>query len=112
VHIPLIAAFAVTTALMSFLRMPCGVLVGFFLVHGLFSQSQSPVAYSKAIAAWFDKDRGLALGVAISGVGIRVAIIFLRELLPVTRLPDRSRIRRRRPSLSKLSARGGFRCAR
>ena len=31
--------------------------------------------YSKAISSWFDKKRGLALGIAISGVGLGTAII-------------------------------------
>ena len=75
VHLPMIVAFAFGTAAMSQLRMPFGVLVTIFLIHGMFGAGQSPVAYSKAIAAWFDKDRGLALGVAIAGVGAGVAII-------------------------------------
>ena len=75
VHMPMIAAFAVTTAMLSLLRMPYAVMAVIFAFHGLFGAGQSPVAYSKAIAAWFDEDRGLALGIAIAGVGLGVAII-------------------------------------
>jgi MFS family permease len=46
-----------------------------FVFHGFFGQGQSPIGYSKALTAWFDKDRGLALGIAIAGVGLGVAII-------------------------------------
>ena len=31
---------------------------------------QTPIAYAKAISAWFDRRRGLALGVAMSGIGL------------------------------------------
>ena len=75
VHIPMIAAFGVTTALMSMLRTPYPLMVAFFLLHGSFGAGQSPVAYSKAIAARFDKDRGLALGIAVAGVGLGVAMM-------------------------------------
>jgi MFS family permease len=34
------------------------------------SAIQSPIGYAKAIAAWFDRRRGLALGIAMSGVGL------------------------------------------
>ena len=75
VHIPMIFMFALATALLSQMRLPYALLVMFFLTQHLFSASQSPVAYSKAITAWFDKDRGLALGIAIAGVGLGVATI-------------------------------------
>ena len=41
----------------------------FALAEGL-SAIQTPIGYAKAIAAWFDRRRGLALGIAMSGVGI------------------------------------------
>jgi MFS family permease len=75
VHIPMIAAFAATTALMSLLRTPYSAMVLFFVLQGCFGAAQSPVAYSKSITASFDKDRGLALGIAIAGVGLGVAIM-------------------------------------
>jgi len=34
------------------------------------SAVQTPIGYAKAIAAWFDRRRGLALGIAMSGVGL------------------------------------------
>jgi MFS family permease len=34
------------------------------------SAIQTPIGYAKAIAAWFDRRRGLALGIAMSGVGL------------------------------------------
>src|SRR5438874_103603 len=41
----------------------------FALVEGA-SSIQTPLGYAKAIAAWFDRRRGLALGIAMSGIGL------------------------------------------
>jgi MFS family permease len=41
----------------------------FALAEGT-SSIQTPIGYAKAIAAWFDRRRGLALGIAMSGVGL------------------------------------------
>jgi len=41
----------------------------FFCASG-FGAAVGPLVYSKAITAWFDKERGLALGIATCGVGL------------------------------------------
>jgi predicted MFS family arabinose efflux permease len=41
----------------------------FALMEGA-SSIQTPLGYAKAIAAWFDRRRGLALGIAMSGIGL------------------------------------------
>ncbi|HEY3916171.1 MAG TPA: MFS transporter [Stellaceae bacterium] len=75
VHLPMIFMFAIGTATLGLLQPAFWFMVLLFLFHGLFGQGQSPVGYSKALTAWFDKDRGLALGIAIAGVGLGVAAI-------------------------------------
>jgi MFS family permease len=40
-----------------------------------FGASCGPLPYSKAITAWFDKERGLALGIATCGVGLGTFVI-------------------------------------
>ena len=75
VHMPMIVGFAVATMCLGFLRLPYAFMALLFGFQHLFGASQSPIAYTKAVAAWFDKDRGLALGIAIAGVGLGVAII-------------------------------------
>jgi MFS family permease len=40
-----------------------------------FGACLGPVVYSKAITAWFDKERGLALGIATSGVGLGTFLV-------------------------------------
>ncbi|HLI19850.1 MAG TPA: MFS transporter [Stellaceae bacterium] len=75
VHMLMIAGYAIGTMCLAFLRLPYYAIVLLFSFQQLFGSGQSPIAYTKAIAAWFDKDRGLALGIAIAGVGLGVAII-------------------------------------
>jgi predicted MFS family arabinose efflux permease len=41
-----------------------------FAVAESASAIQTPIGYAKAISAWFDRRRGLALGIAMSGVGL------------------------------------------
>jgi MFS family permease len=40
-----------------------------------FGACLGPIVYSKAIAAWFDKERGLALGIATCGVGLGTFVL-------------------------------------
>jgi predicted MFS family arabinose efflux permease len=42
---------------------------------GALSSVQTPLPYAKAISAWFDDRRGLALGVAMAGVGLGAIIM-------------------------------------
>src|SRR6185312_9212749 len=46
-----------------------------FSLAEMFSAIQTPIAYAKAISAWFDRRRGLALGLAMSGVGIGAFVV-------------------------------------
>lgn len=46
-----------------------------YAIMGAISSGIAPLPYAKSIAASFDARRGLALGVAIAGVGIGVALV-------------------------------------
>ncbi len=46
-----------------------------FSVLGAFSAGQAPLPYAKAISAAFDAKRGLALGIAMTGVGVGTALM-------------------------------------
>jgi predicted MFS family arabinose efflux permease len=46
-----------------------------FAIQGLFASVQLPAGYSKMITARFDEQRGLALGIALSGVGLGTILI-------------------------------------
>jgi len=70
-----IALFTVATAALSLLTASTTVLLTLFAISGLTAVGQNPTAYSKVITAWFDRRRGLALGLALAGVGLGTALI-------------------------------------
>lgn len=70
-----ITLFALAIASMSLApAIPAAFLAMFSLV-GLFSAGQAPLPYAKAIAAAFDRRRGLAMGIAMTGVGLGAALV-------------------------------------
>jgi MFS family permease len=72
-RIALPVTFLYGLALCSFALMSAGSFWQIYLMFGCasgFGACVGPVVYSKAITAWFDKARGLALGIATSGVGL------------------------------------------
>jgi MFS family permease len=75
VTLPFIALFALATAAIS--RTPASPIAFMMLyaVCGLVSSGQAPQPYVKAISAWFDSKRGLALGIATAGIGIGAALM-------------------------------------
>src|SRR5262245_31301737 len=46
-----------------------------FLLTGVVGSGTTPVAYSKVISQWFDRQRGLALGLAMVGSSIGVSVM-------------------------------------
>lgn len=46
-----------------------------FLAMGFFGSAASALPYAVAIAAWFDKRRGMALALAVSGTGVSAAFM-------------------------------------
>jgi MFS family permease len=70
-----ITLFALATAAMSVAPASALVFLAMFSVVGLFSSGQAPLPYAKSIAAAFDARRGIALGIAMTGVGLGAALI-------------------------------------
>ena len=65
-----IVLFALATAALSLLPGSVFGLYAMFALTGLVAIGQTPGSYSKVVAAWFDRQRGFALGVVLAGVGI------------------------------------------
>ncbi|HTT78069.1 MAG TPA: MFS transporter [Stellaceae bacterium] len=76
VMIPGVILFALSIAAFMFLRAsPLVLMFAIFAVSGLLSPVQGPIPYSTVIAHWFDRQRGLALGIGMAGVGLGVALM-------------------------------------
>jgi|SRR5579862_2013681 len=76
VMIPGIVLFALAVA--SFGLMPAHQLPLIFLIFaiaGFIGGVQTPIPYAAVITHWFDRERGVALGIATAGVGLGVALI-------------------------------------
>ncbi len=70
-----IAHFAIATAAMAMLQPSFAILFGLYGLAGLVGVGQNPTAYSKVIASYFDRERGLAMGLALAGVGLGTALM-------------------------------------
>jgi MFS family permease len=75
VLLPSIVLFAAATAALSLLTPSLTLLYGLFAFSGFASAGQLPTAYAKTVTAWFDRQRGLALGVTMAGIGLGVTLI-------------------------------------
>lgn len=63
-----------------FAAMPlfANTLLGLHAAYGLLAIAAvgaSPISYARAVTSWFDRRRGLALGVALCGVGLGTALL-------------------------------------
>src|SRR5439155_26931685 len=70
VALPGIVIYAAATALLGLSPNSLLVFTLLFALAEAASAIQTPLGYAKAIAAWFDRRRGLALGIAMAGVGL------------------------------------------
>ena len=76
VMMPGILLFALTVAGFGFMQAdPIWLIYAIFAVAGLIGTVQTPIPYAAAVSKWFDRERGLALGLATAGVGLGTALI-------------------------------------
>jgi MFS family permease len=74
VTLPFITAFALLTAAIALTPASPLIFILLYGICGLAGGGQAPLNYAKAISSWFETKRGLALGIAMSGVGIGTAL--------------------------------------
>ncbi len=60
---------------LSTVRPPLWRLYVLYALAGAAGAGSSPVAYSRVVANWFDRSRGLALGLASAGIGVGALIV-------------------------------------
>jgi predicted MFS family arabinose efflux permease len=70
-----IPLFAIATAAISLTPPSAPVFIALAGLCGLISTGQAPPAYAKAVSAWFDARRGLALGIAMAGIGLGATVV-------------------------------------
>lgn len=75
VTLVVVTLFAATFALISQTTANVSVFVLLYAICGVFASGQAPLPYAKAISGWFEDRRGLALGIAMAGVGVGVAVM-------------------------------------
>jgi MFS family permease len=75
VVLPGIVLFALATAARSLLTTSTALLFFVYAVSGFVGSAHSNTAYSKFVAGHFDTQRGLALGISLSGIGLGTALI-------------------------------------
>jgi predicted MFS family arabinose efflux permease len=75
VALPGIVLYALCLGLIGISPRVFWVFTVMFAIAEMTSAIQTPLGYAKAISAWFDARRGLALGIAMAGVGLGGAVI-------------------------------------
>jgi MFS family permease len=75
VTLPALVLFAGCLAALGLWARTPTTFVALYALMGVAAAGQTPLPYAKAIASWFDAKRGLALGVAMSGVGLGAALV-------------------------------------
>jgi MFS family permease len=85
VIIPSILLFGLGLMSLSLLSANIWQLYAVYILLGLVGGGTAPVPYSNVLSHWFDKRRGLALGVAMVGLGLGAFVMpFLAQILIVS----------------------------
>jgi MFS family permease len=75
IMLPAFVLFSLAMASLSLIGPQIWIFVAIYGTAQFFGASSGPLAYSKCVAMWFDKNRGLALGVATAGAGFGTVVM-------------------------------------
>ena len=75
VALPAILVFSLAAASVALVPASPAAFTVLYALMGLGATGQTPLVYAKAISARFDHQRGLALGIAMTGVGLGAALV-------------------------------------
>jgi MFS family permease len=70
-----VVGFGVSMAAIGFTPRSLTTFTVLYAVQGFFSAGIAPLPYAKSISGIFDRERGIALGIAIGGVGIGTVLV-------------------------------------
>lgn len=73
--LPGIVLFALSIAALGVVPQTPFQFIVMYAVAGVFAAVQSPLPYARAVAGAFERHRGLALGLSMTGVGIGAALL-------------------------------------
>ena len=85
VALPAIVVFSFATASVAWVPASPAAFTALYALMGLGAAAQTPLVYAKAISARFDRKRGLALGIALAGVGLGATLVpqFAQEMIGI-----------------------------
>ncbi len=85
VALPAIVMFSLATASVAWVPASPAAFTALYALMGLGAACQTPLIYAKAISARFDRQRGLALGIAMAGVGLGAALVpqFTQQMIGI-----------------------------
>jgi MFS family permease len=85
VALPAVVVFSLATASVAWVPASPAAFTALYALMGLGAAGQTPLIYAKAITARFDRQRGLALGIAMAGVGLGAALVpqFAQEMIGI-----------------------------
>ncbi len=75
VALPAIVIFALATASVAWVPASPAAFTALYALMGLGAAGQTPLIYAKAISMRFDRERGIALGIAMAGVGLGASLV-------------------------------------
>jgi len=75
VALPAILLFSLATASVAWVPASAAAFIALYALMGLGAAGQTPLIYAKAVSMRFDRQRGLALGIAMAGVGLGAAVV-------------------------------------
>jgi len=83
VALPAVTLFSLATASVAWVRASPAAFTALYALMGVGATGQTPLTYAKAISARFDRERGLALGIAMAGVGLGASLVpqFAQQLI-------------------------------
>jgi predicted MFS family arabinose efflux permease len=73
--LPVIPLCSLSIAAISLAGTSLWTFIALYTVAGVASAAHGPQPYIKAIAGWFDLRRGLAIGIAMAGVGLGIFLL-------------------------------------
>ncbi len=75
VILPAVLLFGLTVFSLSFLSIHLWHFYAIYLFMGVVGSGTGPVPYGKVISRWFDRRRGLALGLSVAAIALGAAIM-------------------------------------